>query len=118
MSIITSKQQKRHSLLDPIFYLFIATLILLIYFAALTGNIDYTLNTWWTAFEDTPTRVSVDRAPSFATDQAYWQANCSHRWTSDSACEAITLRSQSCKASVDSAYCSAYNNYLKQFKNP
>jgi len=117
MSIITSIHQKRNYLLDPILILFITTLILLTFFAVFTGNVEHILNSWWTAFDNAPTRVSVDQAPSFAADQAYWEANCSPGWASDAACEVIALRSQSCQASVDSAYCSAYDNYLNQFKN-
>jgi len=117
MSIITSKQQKRHILFDPIFVLFLATLILLMFFAAFTGNIEHTLNSWLVTFDDAPTNLSANSTPSFAADQRYWEANCNHSWTSGSACEDIALRSQSCVVSIESAYCSAYAEYMKQFND-
>jgi hypothetical protein len=117
MSIITSKRQKRHILVDPILVLFFATLILLMFFAVLTGNIENTLNSWLVTFDDASTNLSANSTPSFAADQRYWEANCSHGWTSGSACEDIALRSQSCVISVESAYCSAYKDYMKQYND-
>jgi hypothetical protein len=115
MSIITSKQQKRHNLLDPIVVLFFATLILLMFFAVFTGNLENTWNSWLVTFDDAPTNLSANSTPSFAADQRYWESNCSHGWSSDSTCENIELRSQTCVNSINSVYCSEYESYLQNF---
>ena len=115
MSIITSKQQKGRILIDPIVVLFFATLILLIFFAVFTGNLEYTVNSWLATFDDGPTNLSANSMPSFAADQQYWESNCSHGWSSDSTCDAIELRSQACVDSINSVYCSEYKSYLQNF---
>ena len=113
MSIITSKQRKARTLIDPIVVLFFATLILLMFFAVFTGSLKYTVNSWLATFGDAPTKLSANSTPSFAADQRYWGSNCSHGWSSDAACDDIVLRSQSCAVSVNSAYCSAYESYMQ-----
>lgn len=115
MSIITSKQEKRHILVDPIFVLFLATVILLMFFAALTGSIEHTLDSWLLTFDDAPTNLSTNSTPSFAADQRYWESNCSHGWSSDSTCDDIELRSQGCVDGINSIYCSEYKSYLQNF---
>lgn len=57
--------------------------------------------------------ASVRTAPSFASDQNYWNKNCSHGWASDVTCEAIVSRVESCLVSMASTYCSAYETYMK-----
>ena len=52
---------------------------------------------------------------SFASDEQYWDFYCSNGWTSDSTCDAIVLRVQSCVGSIASPYCSTYENYLQEF---
>jgi hypothetical protein len=51
---------------------------------------------------------------SFAGDLQYWDANCSHGWASDSTCDGIARKAQSCEISAASAYCSEYKAYLQQ----
>lgn len=60
---------------------------------------------------------SVGADFSFASDQRYWSANCSHGWSADSTCNAIMLRAQSCEIASTSTYCSSYKDYLLQFNN-
>src|SRR5687768_12898971 len=43
---------------------------------------------------------------SFTADEQYWDAKCNNGWDSDSKCDAIVLRVQSCAVNVMSPYCS------------
>ena len=52
---------------------------------------------------------------SFASDEQYWDFYCSNGWTSDSTCDDIVSRVQSCVGSIASPYCSTYENYLQEF---
>lgn len=63
----------------------------------------------------TQNSVSVIPEPSFTSDQGYWNENCSHGWASDTTCEAIVSRVQSCLVNKTSLYCSAYETYMKEF---
>jgi hypothetical protein len=117
MSILTSKPQKRHVAVDPIFILFFSALVVLSIFALSTGNIDYLVEKAVESISGTFDRVSVNNALSFASDQKYWEANCTPGWDSDALCDAIAARTQACELSADSAYCSTYKNYLLQTGN-
>jgi len=117
MSILTSKPQKRHVAVDPIFILLFSALVILSIFALSTGNIDYLVENAVESLGGTSVRVSVNNAPSFASDQKYWEINCTHGWSSDSLCDAIAARTQACELSAESAYCSTYKNYLLQTSN-
>jgi len=64
-------------------------------------------------YVDNHIRVNV----SFASDERYWSAHCSHGWAKDSTCDGIALRAQSCEFSTVSTYCSTYKNYLLQLNN-
>ena len=114
MSIITSNQPKRESIVDPIFFLFISVLVVLLVFAVAAANRNLIGNLLQTS-DNAPAGLSLNAEVSFAADQRYWSENCDSGWSSDSACDAIVARAQSCTASVDSAYCSAYENYLQEF---
>ena len=116
MTILSSKQRKRDGVIDPVFILLFGTLILLMFFAVFTGDVDVSVNNVLEYFGDIPTRMSLTSQPSFAVDQQYWEAYCSHGWSSDAICETIASRSQSCSISADSAYCSEYANYLQQYR--
>lgn len=61
------------------------------------------------------TSFAVGHTAVFAADQRYWEANCSHGWSGDATCAEIAQRVQSCRISLDSAYCSAYDSYLQSF---
>jgi len=54
---------------------------------------------------------------SFASDVSYWAGNCSHGWGSDSTCDNIALKVQSCTLSAGSVYCANYEDYMQQFFN-
>lgn len=115
MSIITSKPQKRHITVDPIFILFLSALSVLTIFAVSTGSLDSLVENTVESLRSAPANVSVNNVPSFTADQKYWEANCTSGWSSDSLCDAIAGRTQACELSTDSAYCSAYSKYMKQF---
>lgn len=116
MSIITSNQQKRQSIVDPIFLLFISVLVVLLVFAFAAANRSLIGNLLQT-HDNAPAGLTLNSEVSFASDQRYWAESCDSGWSSDSACDAILARSQSCTASVDSDYCSAYESYLQEFGN-
>ena len=118
MATISSKQEKRHALVDPIYVLvFLVLLLALLLIGPFNGNTSSSINGVLGVLGGAPAGVSASGDVSFTSDQQYWDANCSHGWSSDSTCESIVLRSQSCVTNVDSAYCSAYDNYLQQFRN-
>jgi hypothetical protein len=113
MSIITSNQQKRQSVVDPIFILFLSVLVVLLIFAFSAANrnlIGKVLQT----HESAPAALSLNSGVSFSADQQYWVEYCDSGWSSDSVCDAIFARTQACSTSVDSAYCSAYETYLRE----
>jgi hypothetical protein len=114
MSIISSKQQASRPL-DPIFVLFLFTMVLLVFFAVFTGNIYHVANGLLGISDNTSTVLSLKSEPSFVADQQYWAANCTDGWSDGSMCETIVLRSQSCSISADSAYCSEYASYLQAY---
>lgn len=59
--------------------------------------------------------ISVSPDLSFASDQNFWNENCGHGWTSDTMCDAIVLRVQSCGVNGASPYCLSYENYIQTF---
>jgi hypothetical protein len=118
MSTISSKQEKRHGLVDPVYVLVFLVLILaLLVPGPLTGNINNSFSGALGTPGKAPAGVSASGYVSFTSDQQYWDANCSRGWSSDSTCEDIVLRAQSCSISTASAYCSQYDTYLLQFRN-
>ena len=116
MSIITSNQSKRQTILDPIFLLFISVLVVLLVFAFAAANRNL-IGDALRIHESAPAGLSLNSEVSFAADQRYWSASCESGWSSDSVCDAIVARTQSCTISVDSAYCSAYESYLQELGN-
>jgi hypothetical protein len=117
MSIITSNQQKRQSVVDPIFILFFSVLLVLLVLAISAANGNYFVEKLLQTNESAPAGLSLNSQVSFATDQRYWSEHCESGWSADTACDAIVARAQACSASVDSAYCSAYESYLQEFGN-
>ena len=114
MSIITSNQPKRQTLIDPIFILFVSVVVVLLIFAFTAANRNLIGNVLQTSV-NAPSGLSLNSEVSFASDQRYWSEYCDSGWSSDPVCDAIVARAQSCTASVESAYCSAYENYLQEF---
>jgi len=116
MSTISSKQRRRHDVVAPFFVLvFLVMILALLVFAPLTGNTYNSLGNAPGSFRNTPVSLSLSSEASFATDLQYWNANCSHGWAPDSWCSDIAAKAQSCSISVDSVYCSEYDNYLRQY---
>ena len=112
MSIITSNQGKRQSIVDPIFILFVSVLVVLLVFAFSAANRNLIGNVLQ-IHESAPAGLSLNSEVLFASDLRYWSEYCDSGWSSNSVCEAIVARTQSCAASVDSVYCATYDEYLK-----
>src|SRR6266498_2067003 len=101
MSTISSKQRKRQGSVDPNVILgFLVLILALIVFTPFTGNIYNSLTTALGTVGDTHANISTNVNYSFAADQQYWVANCSHGWSSNSTCDDIVSRVQSCSISV------------------
>jgi hypothetical protein len=116
MSTISSKHGKQQGLVDPVYVL--TLLVLILTFAVFTpfnSNVSNAFGNAFGSFGNTSTVLSGSNTVSFAYDQAYWDASCSHGWAGNAACDAIVQRSLSCAISVDSAYCAAYETYLQKF---
>ena len=117
MSTISSKPTKTYKPVDFISVFVFLALVLTLLVVPFTGNIYTSLSTALDNVDSTQASVSSTISYSFLADQQYWAANCSHGWSSNSTCDEIVVRSQSCSISAESAYCSEYSNYLKQFSN-
>ena len=117
MSTLSSKPRKTYKPIDLISIFVFLTVILTLLVVPFTGNIYTSLSTALDNMNSTQANVSSTISYSFSADQQYWTANCSHGWSSNSTCDEIVARSQSCSISAESAYCSEYSNYLKQFSN-
>ena len=118
MSTISTKHGKRQPIVEPTFVLaFLVLILALLAFTPFTDNLYNSVGNAMRSFESTSTSLSANKVVSFAADQQYWDTNCDHGWSSDSTCDAIVSRSQSCTISLDSAYCAAYESYLEQFRD-
>ena len=118
MSTISSKQEKRHALVDPMYVLVFLVLVLaLLLVGPFAGNASNSISSALGALSGAPSGLSVDANVSFSADQQYWDANCTRGWSSDATCESIVKRVQSCSISTASAYCSEYDLYLQPFRN-
>ena len=118
MSTFSSKHTKRQDSVDPNIILGLLVLILaVVVFTPLTGNLYNPLGTALGTVDRTHANISANVNYSFSADEQYWSLSCSHGWSSNSTCDDIASRAQSCSTGVESAYCSEYTNYLKQFSN-
>jgi hypothetical protein len=119
MATFSSKQEKKQDSVDPILALVsIALIVFLAAFAPLNGRM-YGSDHKTPLTQVGPTGdVSVNVGSSFAADLKYWNANCSHRWNSDSTCEALVSAAQSCGVDINtrSVYCAKYDAYLQQLQ--
>jgi hypothetical protein len=115
MATYSSKQDKRQVVADPI-ALFISAMLIgaLVVLgplnAGMHNSISGTLGIW-----DGANGVYSSATVSFDADQQYWESNCNHGWTSDSTCDNIFSRVQSCVLSAASPYCSSYEDYMQDF---
>jgi len=118
MSTISSNQEKRQALVDPTYVLgFLVLILALLLLGPLSANTYNSISSVLGTLDSAPSGVSAGTNVSFISDQQYWDANCSHGWSSESTCENIVQRSQSCVVNVTSSYCSEYDAYLQQFRN-
>jgi hypothetical protein len=118
MATISSNQEKRQAFINPVYILvFLVLLLALLLIGPLSGNTSSSFNGVLGVLGSAPAGVSAGGDVTFASDQQYWDANCSHGWSSDSTCETIVQRVQSCSVSTASAYCSEYELYLQPFRS-
>jgi len=116
MTTFSSKQEKKQGLADPILILVSITLIgVLVVFGPLSGGMSSIRNVL-TARGDAGGNISISGGAYFAPDLQYWDANCSHGWTSDSTCDTLVSITQACAVGTGSAYCSEYDTYLQRFR--
>jgi len=114
MTISPSKQKKKQGLI-----LASITLIgVLVTFGPLNGSMYSSIRNALLTQGSAAGEVSINNAASFASDLQYWDAKCSRGWTSDSTCDVLVSRTQSCVVGIGtySAYCSEYDTYLQQFR--
>lgn len=114
MSTISSKQRKRHGLVDPVL-VFLVMILALVVFAPFPGITYDSFSRVLPPFGNASDSWSLKSELSFAADRQYWDVNCGSGWSQDAMCQEITLRTQSCSISTDSAYCSEYATYMKQY---
>ena len=118
MSTFSSKQQKSQGLVEPQFVLASVVIVfLLVLFGSRAGAIYSSFGRVHQTQNFVNAGVANNSVVSFASDEQYWNANCSHGWGSNSKCDAIVSRAKSCDVGSGSAYCSEYKTYLKQFHN-
>ena len=118
MATYSSHQEKRQAVVDPIIVLLaVALLCALVAFGPLNGRV---LGASYSAFlqSGSASEVSLNAGTSFASNLQYWNTTCSHGWKSNSTCDALAAAAQFCVLGIgtDSAYCSQYDSYLKQFR--
>lgn len=114
MSTLSSKPTRIYRPVDFISVFVFLALILTLLVIPFTGNIYTAISTALDVRNGANATISTNAEYSFSVDQQYWAANCSHGWSSNSTCDTIVTRSQACSISSESAYCSEYQNYLKQ----
>jgi len=118
MSTISSKEEKRQRLMSPDLALVFVVLIgVLVILGSSTGNAYSSYHNTLGIRGNAAGSVSSSDDVSFASDEKYWHAKCSHGWLSDSMCDEIFSRAQLCAFNVTSAYCSYYDEYMQQYNN-
>jgi hypothetical protein len=115
MSTYSSKSVKSYSPIDSMSIVVLLVLIVTLLIAPFASEIYASINAALSNVRSAPASLSAQSDAVFGVDLQYWNANCSQGWSSDTTCDAIVARSQSCATGLDSAYCSEYNNYLQQF---
>src|SRR5262245_61667462 len=104
MSTLSSKPTKTLRPVDFLSILVFLGLIFTLLVIPFTGSNYSSLGTVLGTGHNPNASVSSSESYSFSADQQYWDANCSHGWSSNSACDDIVARSQSCSISFESAY--------------
>lgn len=116
MSTFSSKAPKTFKPVDFISVFVFLALILTLLVIPFTGTLYSSVSTALGSTDRTQAGITNANV-TFAADQGYWSVNCSHGWSSNAMCDDIVTRSQACSISAESAYCSEYESYLKQFPN-
>ena len=117
MATFSSKQEKKQGFVYPIFALASIMLIsALVVFGSLSGNMYNSIRSTLGTEGSAAGNISINNDASFVSDLQYWDANCSRGWDSDSTCDNIDSRAQSCVLSTTSAYCSDYDTYIQHFR--
>ena len=117
MATYSSKQEKKQGLSSSMSVLLSVALIgVFVILGPLNANLYNSINSVlgiWDGTDGAYTNAQV----SFIADEQYWDANCSHGWTSDATCDDIVLRVESCVISLATPYCATYENYMQEFFN-
>ena len=116
MSTYSSRQRNSQDMMEPLWILWYIVMVGILMISGLntnmqSGSLSRALGSQSQVYVDTPFRANV----SFASDNSYWSANCSHGWVGNPMCNAIAIRAQSCAFGSISTYCSNYKDYLLQF---
>ena len=118
MSTFSSKQQKSQGLVDTLLILAsIVVILLLVFFGSYADKISDSFEGVHETQGIVNAGASNNSVVSFISDEQYWNANCSHGWGSNSKCDDIVSRAQSCEIGYGSNYCSEYETYMQQFLN-
>ena len=114
MVIYTSKQPQSQNLMDTMWILAYIVIIAILIVSGFKTNMKYDTLSQALGSRSHVYVGSLSGAElSFASDEIYWTAHCSRGWVSDSACDSIVIRTQSCEFGSTSAYCSNYQEYLQ-----
>ena len=118
MSIFSPKQKKNQGWDNPMSVLLSVTLIgVFMVSGPLNATLHNAINDVLETFGSTESE-SIYKSPeaaSFPSDEQYWDFYCSNGWNSDSTCDDIVSRVQSCLVNMASLYCSAYKSYMQEF---
>ena len=116
MTTFSSKHEKKQGISNQMTALLAVALIgAFVIFGPMNAALYDSINSILASF-DGPDGISVSTNASFTSDQNYWSDNCSHGWASNSTCDAIVSRVQSCEVGLASTYCTSNKSYLQQFK--
>ena len=116
MSTLSSKQAQSQGLADPLLVLAsIVAVSLLVLLGARAGTVYDSLVSGHESHRFGKAGATAQALVSFASDEQYWNANCSHGWAARPACDQIVSRAQWCGAGTGSAYCAEYKSHMQQF---
>jgi len=110
------KQKKDRALGNPMSVLLSVTMIGAVLMGPLNASLYNSMNGFLGTLggvDDVNKSAGADI--SFASDEQYWDFYCRNGWTSDSTCDDIVSRVQSCVGSIASPYCLTYEDYLQEF---
>jgi len=116
MATFSSKHEKKQGLSNQMTLLLAVALIgVFVILAPLNASLYNSINSALSRL-DRSNGVSVNTV-SFTADRNYWEKNCNHGWDSDTTCDAIVLRVQSCEVGPASPYCTSNKIYMQQYFN-